>query len=128
MGVLGATSIKETDNNDPQTEEEFLQFHYQPSSLNISWNDYQTKFQEQIREYQQTLLRNHRDYLLSKSDWVMAPDVFPTIANKEDWIAYRQALRDLPNTVTEYVWRGNNYDTLDFKQMNIPQAPPVLRT
>lgn len=125
---LGAMEIKETNITIPQTEEEFLHIQYEPSSLNISWNNYQIKFQERIQEIQKRLLRNHRDYLLSKSDWIMTADVFPTIANKEDWIVYRQALRDLPNTVAEYIWRDNRYEALDFKRMNIPQTPPVLRT
>lgn len=128
MAALGVMNIKEIDRNDPQTEEEFSQIQYEPSTLDISWTDYQTKFQEQLQKTQKNLLRNHRDYLLSKSDWVMTADVFPTIANKDDWIAYRQALRDLPDTITEYIWRGSNYEALDFNRMNIPQAPPVIRT
>ena len=43
-------------------------------------------------------LRNKRDQLLSDSDWTQASDV--ALANKSDWVTYRQTLRDLPaNTV-----------------------------
>ena len=39
-------------------------------------------------------VRNQRDLLLSKCDWRVLPDVGN---NREDWIIYRQNLRDLPN-------------------------------
>lgn len=44
-------------------------------------------------------LRSLRNELLIRSDWTQIPDC--TIANKEEWAAYRQALRDLPSTVTD---------------------------
>ena len=42
-------------------------------------------------------MRLHRNLLLAASDWAMAPDA-PT--DKTAWAAYRQALRDFPNTWT----------------------------
>ena len=39
-------------------------------------------------------VRNQRDLLLSKCDWRVLPDVGN---NREDWIIYRQNLRDIPN-------------------------------
>ena len=39
-------------------------------------------------------VRNQRDLLLSKCDWWVLPDVGN---NKEDWMTYRQNLRDIPN-------------------------------
>lgn len=41
-------------------------------------------------------IRSQRNYLLSQTDWIFAPDV--TLKNKEDWLTYRQALRDIPQT------------------------------
>ena len=40
-------------------------------------------------------LRNLRTILLSRSDWVTLPDV--QLNNKDEWLTYRQALRDWPN-------------------------------
>ena len=127
---LGVRMIEKftTEIDIPQTEQEFLSIKYQPSELNITWNDFQVKFQEEVIRTQKKLLRRYRDILLSQSDWVMTADVFASLSNKSDWIAYRQALRDLPATITEYIWKGNSYEDLDFSQMNIPQTPPVLRT
>ena len=42
-------------------------------------------------------MRLHRDALLIESDWSMLPDA-PT--DKTAWAAYRQSLRDFPETWT----------------------------
>lgn len=44
-------------------------------------------------------LREHRNRLLTESDWVMMRDV--KLENINEWEIYRQALRDLPNTQTD---------------------------
>jgi hypothetical protein len=44
-------------------------------------------------------IRSERNYLLSQTDWIFAPDVI--LKNKEAWITYRQALRNIPQTYTE---------------------------
>ena len=43
--------------------------------------------------------RQKRDELIKNSDWIFLPDV--TLKNKEAWLAYRQALRDLPQNFSE---------------------------
>ena len=43
-------------------------------------------------------IRSTRDALLTACDWTQIPDV--SIAKKTEWATYRQALRDLPNTIT----------------------------
>ena len=44
------------------------------------------------------LLRIERDRLLATTDWVSARSVDSGIAVSQEWVAYRQALRDLPAT------------------------------
>ena len=44
------------------------------------------------------LLRIQRNQLLQETDWTQNRDV--TLANDAEWAAYRQSLRDLPNTAT----------------------------
>ena len=51
-------------------------------------------------------VRQKRDYLLKSSDWTMNPD---TTIDQAQWSAYRQILRDLPQTYKdktsdEVVW------------------------
>ena len=47
-----------------------------------------------------TEIRTKRNTLLAESDWVMLSDV--VLSNIDEWRAYRQALRDLPQTITDY--------------------------
>lgn len=42
------------------------------------------------------MIRTHRDILLSESDETQIPADKPT-AGRQDWLDYRQALRDLTN-------------------------------
>lgn len=46
-------------------------------------------------------VRSQRDQLLAQSDWTQMPDSPLLNEIKAAWAAYRQALRDLPSTVTE---------------------------
>ena len=51
---------------------------------------------------QWTFLRRERDDKLKASDWIVAvPDAPFTDEQKTAWRAYRQALRDLPSTVSD---------------------------
>lgn len=52
-------------------------------------------------EFSWTKLRTERNIRLSNSDWVMLPDVSLTTEKKEEWVTYRQALRDLPANTSD---------------------------
>ena len=56
--------------------------------------------EEAARDYWSEL-RSIRDNLLSQCDWTQSPDSPLSEAKKEEWRLYRQALRDLPDTVTD---------------------------
>lgn len=43
-------------------------------------------------------IRGRRGFELAHSDWTQVSDAPLTAAQKADWAAYRQALRDLPST------------------------------
>jgi len=45
-------------------------------------------------------LRAERNLRLTNSDWTQLSDI-PSTINKEDWAAYRQALRDITHTTTD---------------------------
>jgi hypothetical protein len=50
-------------------------------------------------------IRQKRDELIKSSDWIFLPDV--ALKNKEAWLAYRQALRDIPQNFkdpSEVIW------------------------
>ena len=62
------------------------------------------------------LLRIERDTRITKTDWRVLPDQSPT----DDWINYRQALRDLPASATPKL--DSNYE-LDFSSFTWPTEP-----
>lgn len=52
-------------------------------------------------DYWMQVLRGRRNELLTACDWTMLPDSSLSDAQKDEWIAYRQALRDLPSTASK---------------------------
>ena len=62
------------------------------------------------------LLRIERDKKIALTDWRVLPDQSPS----DDWINYRQALRDLPVSATPKL--DSNYE-LDFSSFTWPTEP-----
>jgi hypothetical protein len=57
-------------------------------------NDLDSKYEELKLKEEIRLLRVERDRLIAETDWWVLPDRTPT----SEQLAYRQALRDLPDT------------------------------
>ena len=119
---LGATEVP-LNQDDPTTEDEFLTLRY-VSPVPILWPDYQAMYETILTDTALKQLRAERNRRIAKSDWIMTVDNVETLANKKDWIAYRQTLRDLPENPPAFVWKD---DTLDFSKMNMPVEPPIIR-
>ena len=62
------------------------------------------------------LLRIERNKKIAETDWRMLPDQTPS----DDWINYRQALRDLPASATPKL--NSDYE-LDFSSFTWPTEP-----
>ena len=62
------------------------------------------------------LLRIERNKKIAETDWRMLPDQTPS----DEWINYRQALRDLPASATPKL--DSNYE-LDFSSFTWPTEP-----
>ena len=62
------------------------------------------------------LLRIERDKKIALTDWRVLPDQTPS----DDWINYRQALRDLPASATPKL--NSDYE-LDFTSFTWPTEP-----
>ena len=62
------------------------------------------------------LLRIERDKKIAQTDWRVLPDQTPS----DDWINYRQALRDLPASATPKL--GSDYE-LDLTSVTWPTEP-----
>lgn len=121
---LGATQVfKVNEMEDPSTEEEFNLLQYE-SPVQITWQQYREKYPEIEKRIGIQSLRLHRNTLLAKSDWVMTVDSFQTLANKNEWIAYRQLLRDLPANPPQFIWKNGDIDV----QQMFPTEPIIVRT
>lgn len=59
------------------------------------------QFVQEANEYTMSLIRQERNRLLKECDWVVLSDVVIDPLVKADWLIYRQALRDLPASVTD---------------------------
>lgn len=125
LHALGATEVVyDPAKNDPTTEAEFRALEYK-SPVPITWQQYQEKYESVSQTFGLRYLRGERDRRLQATDWLMTVDNTNTLANKDEWFAYRQALRDLPNNPPAFVWAdGGN---LDFSKMNMPVQPPIVR-
>ena len=62
------------------------------------------------------LLRIERDKKIALTDWRVLPDQTPT----DDWINYRQALRDLPASASPKL---DSFYELDFSSFTWPTEP-----
>tara|TARA_R110000803_G_scaffold44175_1_gene93623 strand:- start:52 stop:420 length:369 start_codon:yes stop_codon:yes gene_type:complete len=67
-----------------------------PEGCSITTEEFKTRFDEVEKDYSINKLRIERNVLLKDCDWVMVTDYNPP--NKDEWKAYRQVLRDLPQT------------------------------
>lgn len=81
----------------------------------INWDDYVNAEKELNYKNRLKILKEMRDIALKDSDWVLTYDNVQTLANLEEWINYRQKLRDLFLNIS------------DIYSMKIPLAPRVLR-
>ena len=68
-----------------------------PTATWVYWSDMDTAERGVPDEWVWERLRNRRNQLLSTCDWRVVPDAPWDTA---PWIAYRQALRDLPDATT----------------------------
>jgi hypothetical protein len=69
-------------------------------------NEPVTIIPEVTTEQRLSAIRTRRNQLLASSDWTQMPDTPLTGAMKQAWAAYRQELRDFPETcdVENPVW------------------------
>lgn len=122
---LGITDIYFGTNSDPENEEELLtNFKFHRGERTITWEEYTKARDEYFIELSMPNLRDYRNKLLIESDWVMTPDNQATLVNLQEWLDYRQALRDLPQSSIQFIWKNG---VLDFESMNIPKAPAIVR-
>jgi hypothetical protein len=96
--ILGQTQLSYGDINDfPYYEtQDASGMPIFPEGCSITTEEFKTRYDEVEKDYSINRLRVERDILLTESDWTQVLDV--SLSNMDEWKAYRQALRDLPQT------------------------------
>ena len=90
--------LKFWDSQTPPTEEEI-----------------QNKLSELIFEYPMQVLRIERNFRLAETDWRATVDYPKT--DKQLWLDYRQALRDLPATAEPQLDEQGNLTNVDWPEV-----------
>tara|TARA_R110000822_G_C15023593_1_gene463400 strand:- start:90 stop:458 length:369 start_codon:yes stop_codon:yes gene_type:complete len=67
-----------------------------PEGCSITTEEFKIRYDEVEKDYSINKLRIERNVLLAESDWTQVLDV--SLSNMDEWKAYRQVLRDLPQT------------------------------
>jgi len=67
-----------------------------PEGCSITTEEFKIRYDEVEKDYSINKLRIERNILLAESDWTQVLDV--SLSNMDEWKAYRQVLRDLPQT------------------------------
>lgn len=83
-----------------------------------TWEEYALALKDVEAELAMAALRKERNNRLTASDYAMFPDVQ---VHKEAWAAYRQALRDLPETANPLLVSGT--ERLDISSVDWPVPP-----
>ena len=102
--------------NRPSNQDE-LNAYLQSNGITTSleWTDYIQKYNSIFMNRQIVKLKMKRNMLLKNTDWILTYDNVQTLANLDDWVKYRQTLRDLFSNTT------------DISLITFPTEPPILR-
>jgi hypothetical protein len=120
LNSIGVTSVGINQNADPLTEEEFTNNF----TCDATWEQYVAARDVFMRDLGLKKIRKYRDKLLTETDWIETPYNQSTIANLDEWNAYRQYLRDLPTKIDQLTWTNG---LPNFSSLNIPPVPQTIR-
>ena len=95
---------------------EYSGLEWMDSGQQPSKEEVEAKIKELDAAEPMRLLRIERDKKIALTDWRVLPDQTPS----DDWINYRQALRDLPASASPKL--DSNYN-LDFSSFTWPTEP-----
>ena len=95
---------------------DYSDLEWMDSGQQPSKEEVEAKIKELNAAEPMRLLRIERNKKIAETDWRMLPDHTPS----DDWINYRQALRDLPASATPKL--GSDYE-LDLTSVTWPTEP-----
>lgn len=72
-------------------------------------------------------LRMLRDSLLKNSDWLLTHDNALSLANLDEWMKYRQDLRNFFSDLNKPIIFQGTSSTWDIYAMGFPKEPKIIR-
>jgi hypothetical protein len=106
---LGVTSpiVCNTSDANPQSMDELVErFGFDQHFPSFTWEEYCAKRDEVQFAHALAQVRIRRNKELTETDWIEMPYNRETLANLDEWLTYRQALRDITTNLTpsDVVW------------------------
>lgn len=119
--TVGISSME----GEPQSMEDLIQrVSFEMPTPPFTWEQYCAKRDEVRLSRTKLYIRTLREKELTATDWVETPRNQETLANLDEWLAYRQALRDIPNTLTlsDVTWNNGRLTCPPFDSLTRPQV------
>jgi hypothetical protein len=133
LNTFGITSLGIRGlNANPQSMDELIEnYNFQQTEPPFTWEEFCAKRDEVQLTYALQEIRSRRTKELNETDWIELPYNRERIENLEEWLTYRQALRDIPSTITssDIVWNisSNTKPTFKCEKFNNLTRPLILR-
>ena len=119
--IADALTILRPDSSWNLDESEYSGVEWLDSGVTIpTESELNTKVAELDAAEPMRLLREERNQLLSKTDWMVTRSIETGVAMSNDWKTYRQALRDLPASSSPSL---DEYYDLDLTSVTWPTEP-----
>jgi len=110
---------------EPQSMQELTEkYVFEMPTPPFTWEEYCVKRGEVHLSRAILYIRIKREKELTATDWVETPRNQETLANLDEWLAYRQALRDIPNTLTlsDVTWNNGRLLCPPYDSLTRPQV------
>jgi hypothetical protein len=106
LGVTSPIVFKSLNENPQSMIELNEQFGFEQPSTPFTWEEYCAKRDEVQFAYALVQVRIRRNKELAETDWIEMPYNRETLANLDEWLTYRQALRDITTNLipSDVVW------------------------
>ena len=125
LHTFGVNSVGFSSMDEPQSMQELLEkFVFEMPTPPFTWEEYCAK-RDEVRLSRAILyIRIKREKELAATDWVETPRNQETLANLDEWLAYRQALRDVPNnlTLSDVTWHHGRLTCPPFDSLTRPSV------
>ena len=106
-------------------------YNFQQTEPPFTWEEFCAKRDEIQLIHALQEIRSRRTKELNETDWIELPYNRERIENLEEWLTYRQALRDIPSTITssDIVWSisSTSHSTFKCEKFNNLTRPLILR-